>query len=152
MQKIHGTSFAAQNLSSNIEYYTVFCAATNAVTDPDNVTGVDIKVTGNINDISQKNFEILLQSIGLRAMPVIMNEPVATIALDLMGAPTLGGEGYVWKFAVEIGGIFSTYPNGVENGVGLLVSEINGIVLPSSQQIYTSGPSLNVEFVKHVGL
>jgi hypothetical protein len=154
MQKINGTSSSNQSLSSSIEYYTVFCSATNAVTDPENVLGVDINVTGDLSDISQKNFEVLLMSIGLRAMPVIMNDPVATEDLDLMGAPTLIGEGYVWKFAVERQNMFD---NGVSD-VGYLIDEVDYIVLPNGVTIRTTQkigdpPSvINVEFVKHTGL
>lgn len=153
MQKINGTSSSNQSLSSSIEYYTVFCSAANAVSDPDNVIGVDIKVTGNLNDMSQKNFEVLLMSIGLRAMPVIMNDPVATDDLQLMGAPTFppDTEGYVWKFAVEKENMFKTYGQGGSD-VGLLVDEVNNIVLPNGVTIKTKAPGINVEFVKHVGL
>jgi len=153
MQKINGTASATQTLTSNIEYFTVFCSAFNAISDPLNVSGVNIKVTGNLADISQKNFEVLLQSVGLRAMPVIMNNPAATDDLDLMGAPTLIGEGYIWKFAVERGDIFSNFgPAGTIGDVGFLIDEIHNIVLPSGVTIKTKGVGINVEFVKHVGL
>lgn len=153
MQKVHGTSSATQTLASNIEYFTTFCSAFNAVSDPNNVSGVNIKVTNNLSDISQKNFEVLLQSIGLRAMPVIMNNPVATEDLDLMGAPTLIGEGYVWKFAVERSDIFTNDgPTGTIGEIGFLVDDIHNIVLPSGVTIKTKGVGINVEFVKHNGL
>lgn len=153
MQKIHGTSSSNQVLTSNIEYYTVFCSAANAVSTPESVSGVDIKVTGSLNDLSQRNFEVLLQSVGLRAMPVIMNDPAATADLDFMGAPTLVGEGYVWKFAVDMAGVFQNYgPAGTISDVGFLVDEIHGIVLPNGVTIRTKISGINVEFVKHIGL
>lgn len=153
MQKIHGSASAHQVLTSNIEYYTVFCSAANAVSNPSNVSGVNIKVTRNLSDISQRNFEVLLQSVGLRSMPVIMNDPAATADLDLMGAPTLTGEGYVWKFAVDMTGVFQNDgPSGTISDVGFLVDEIHGIVLPSGVTIRTKVSGINMEFVKHIGL
>lgn len=153
MQKINGTASSQQNITGGIEYYTAFCSAAFAVSNPPNTTGINIRVTGDLDDVSQRNFEVFLQSIGLRAMPVIMNDPLATDDLDLMGAPTLTGEGFVWKFAVELPGVFeNTGPSGTISNVGLLIDEMHGIYLPNGIQIRTKVSGINVEFVKHTGL
>ena len=58
-----GAMGSAEVVSGNIEFYTLF-------------TTLDITRTGNFNDNTQKDFESVVQCIGLRAMPVVMNEPV----------------------------------------------------------------------------
>ncbi|QCG76115.1 hypothetical protein Cassandra_0031 [Pseudomonas phage Cassandra] len=148
-QKIHGTSSAQQNLTADVPYFIVYAQSDKAYTDPENAEGINILVTNNIHDISQKNFEILLQSIGLRAMPVIMNNPVPVANLAAYGAPTLIGEGFVWKFACEMPEVFTNYnPYGTPGTTGLLVDELDGIILPSGTIIRTYGSGLNIEFVR----
>lgn len=147
-ERIHGTAGAQQNLTSNLNTFTVYTSAPGAVTDPENTTGVDIRTTGDLSDESQKNFEVLVQSIGLRAMPVTMNDPQATTDLSLVGAPSLTGEGFRWIFSVEREDMFTEFlPNNVENDVGLLIIELNGIVLPSGVVLNTA-PGGNIEFVR----
>ena len=107
--RVNGFAGAFENVSRNIQYYTVYAKSPNAFSDPSLATGVNIKVTGNYADISQKCFEVLLQSIGLRAMPVLMSEPVAYARLEDQGAPTLCGEGFVWKFATEMPYVYENF-------------------------------------------
>jgi len=140
--RAHGTASASQVLTGVIHYYTVWASSPNAFADPNNATGVNIRVTGNIQDTSQKSFEILIQSIGLRVLPVILNDPKPVADLSVAGAPTMTGEGFVWRFASEQESAFMS--NG--NPVGLLVSEMNGIVLPSGTVLTTTGPETNIEF------
>ena len=140
--KTHGQASADQVLTGSAQYYTVWCSSTNAFTDPDNATGVNIRITDNIQDESQKNFEVLVQSIGLRVMPIILNNPIAVAALENNDAPTLTGEGFVWKFAAEYRNAFVTE----SSSVGLLVEELNGIVLPNGTILNTAGGGLNIEF------
>ncbi len=59
-----GAMGSAEVVTGNIEFYTLF-------------TTLDITRTGDYNDNSQKDFESVVQVIGLRAMPIMMNEPVA---------------------------------------------------------------------------
>lgn len=144
----YGTSGALQSLTGDLTTIVVYVTSIGAVTDPDNASGVNIRVTRSLADESQKNFEVLVQSIGLRAMPVIMNDPQATMDLSILGAPTLTGEGFRWVFSVEVDDVFSTYANdGTENTTGLLVEELNGIVMPSAVILDTS-PGGNIEFVR----
>lgn len=140
--KAHGGASADQVVTGSAQYYTVWCSSNNAFTDPDNASGVNIRVTGNITDESQKNFEVMVQSIGLRAMPIILNNPVAVAELANEDAPTLTGEGFVWRFAVEFRDAFQT----TTSGVGLLVEELNGIVLPNGTVLDTAGVGQNIEF------
>ena len=140
--KAHGGASADQVVTGSAQYYTVWCVSNNAFSDPDNATGINIRVTGNIQDGSQKNFEVLVQSIGLRAMPIILNDPTAVAALENNDAPTLTGEGFVWRFAVEYRDAFVTS----QSEVGLLVEELNGIVLPNGTVLDTAGGGLNIEF------
>jgi hypothetical protein len=140
--RAHGTAGAAQSLTGIIHYYTVWAASPNAFTDPINATGVNIRVTGNIQDESQKSFELLIQSIGLRVLPIILNDPIAVEALEDNGAATLTGEGFVWRFASEQRDAFATKTD----PVGLLIAEVDGIVLPNGTVLRTSGIDQNIEF------
>ncbi len=58
-----GAMGSAEVVTGNIEFYTLY-------------TTLDITRTGNYNDNSQKDFESVVQVIGLRAMPIMMNDPV----------------------------------------------------------------------------
>jgi hypothetical protein len=147
VQRIHGAATAMQNLTENITYYKVYALSIGATTDPLTAGQVNIHQTGNIQDESQKNFEVLIQSIALRAMPVVMNAPVAVSNVANEGAAEMSGEGYVWKFAVERSDYFTNDgPNGTLGPVGFLVDEIDGIVLPNATVLSTSGADQNIEF------
>lgn len=142
ISKAHGVASASQVLTGNLQYYTVWCESPNAVSDPDNATGINIRFTNDIADETQKNFELLIQSIGLRAMPIILNEPLAVSDLAADGATTVTGEGFVWLFSVEQENVFATRTD----QLGLLILELDGIVLPNGAIIDTSGGGQNIEF------
>ena len=124
-----GAMGSIEVLTGNIEFFTLF-------------TSLNITVTGNYSDNSQKDFESVVQCIGLRAMPTVMNNPVAVSGvgsqvLENYGAPSLTGAGYIFKFATEIPGAHT---------VDSLKEELNGIVL-NAGVIDTTG-TLNMEFTK----
>ena len=142
VSKAHGSASSSQVLTSSLQYYTVWCEAPDAVSDPDNATGINILITGNIADETQKNFEVIIQSVGLRAMPIILNDPLAVSDLAADGASVVTGEGFVWQFSVEQEGVFATKTD----NIGLLILELDGIVLPSGAVLSTSGGGQNIEF------
>ena len=116
-------------LSGNIEFYSLF-------------TTIDITRTGDYGDNTQKDFESIVQVIGLRAMPVVMNNPVelsgvGELVLEGYGAPTLTGAGWIFKFAFEREGVHT---------IDTLKDELNGIVL-NGGTIDTKS-SVNMEFTK----
>ena len=116
-------------LSGNIEFYSLF-------------TTIDITRTGDYGDNTQKDFESIVQVIGLRAMPVVMNNPVelsgvGELVLEGYGAPTLTGAGWIFKFAFERGGVHT---------IDTLKDELNGIVLNGGTIDTTS--TVNMEFTK----
>ena len=124
-----GAMGSVEVLTGNIEFFTLF-------------TTLNITVTGDYNDSSQKDFESVVQCIGLRAMPTVMNNPVAlngsgSNVLENYGAPSLTGAGYIFKFATEIPGAHS---------VDTLKDELNGIVLNAGVIDTTS--TINMEFTK----
>jgi len=124
-----GTLGSSEVLSSNIEYYTLF-------------TTLDITRTGDYADNTQKDFESVVQVIGLRAQPVIMNNPVeldgiGSNLLENYGAPTLSGAGWVFKFAFEKEGAHT---------LDTLKDELNGIVL--NDGTIDTKSSVNMEFTK----
>jgi hypothetical protein len=143
--KIHGAASSMQNLSADLQYYVCYASSPGAFTDPNPNPPIsqeltrllNIQVTGNPLDESQKNFEVLLMSIGLRAMPVILTNPVAVFQLQDYTLE-LSGEGFVWKFAVERGVQFYNFtPYGEPGPVGLLVDDLNGVILPSGVRVTT---------------
>ena len=116
-------------LSGNIEFYSLF-------------TSIDITRTGDFSDNTQKDFESIVQVIGLRAMPVVMNNPVAlsgvgALVLEGYGAPTLTGAGWIFKFAFEREGVHT---------IDTLRDELNGIVLNGGT--IDTKDSVNMEFSK----
>ncbi len=157
--KIHGAASAMQNLTADLQYYVCFASSPGAFTDPNpnppanqELTRlINIMVTGQPLDESQKNFEVLLMSIGLRAMPVVLQDPVAVLQLADF-THELSGEGYIWKFAVERGVQFFNFtPYGTPGPVGLLVDDIDGVILPSGVRVTTvqgspSGWAQNISF------
>ena len=156
--RINGSAGAMQNLSGNLQSYICYASSPGAYSRPNANPIIDaddrlinIFVTGNHQDESQKNFEVLLMSIGLRAMPVVLTDPVAVQDLSLC-TNLLSGEGFVWKFAVERGFMFQNFtPYGTPGPVGLLIDELDGVVLPSGVRVTTtinsqSGWPMNIVF------
>tara|TARA_B100001057_G_C22870763_1_gene958730 strand:- start:5084 stop:5488 length:405 start_codon:yes stop_codon:yes gene_type:complete len=124
-----GAMGSSEVVSGNIEFYTLF-------------TTLDITRTGDFGDNTQKDFESVVQVIGLRAQPVVMNNPVqlngvGQNVLENYGAPSLTGAGFIFKFAFEREGVHT---------VDTLKNELNGIVL-NGGTIDTTG-TLNMEFTK----
>ena len=124
-----GAMGSSEVVSGNIEFYTLF-------------TSIDLTRTGDYTDNTQKDFESVVQVIGLRAQPVVMNNPVAlngagANVLENYGAPTLTGAGWVFKFAFERLGAHT---------LDTLKNELDGIVL-NGGTIDTKS-SVNTEFSK----
>ena len=124
-----GAMGSSEVVSGNIEFYTLF-------------TTMDITRTGDYSDNTQKDFESVVQVIGLRAQPVVMNNPVqlngvGANVLENYGAPTLTGAGFIFKFAFEREGVHT---------VDTLKDELDGIVLNGGTVDTKS--SVNMEFTK----
>lgn len=124
-----GAMASQEVVTGNIEFYTLY-------------TTFDLTATGNFSDASQKDFESVVQVIGLRAMPIIMNNPVeldgiGSNLLENYGAPSITGAGWIFKFAFERQDVHS---------IQTLVDELNGIVL-NAGTIDTKS-SKNMEFTK----
>ena len=157
--RIHGAATSMQNLTADLQYYVCYASSPGAFTNPNPnpppseelARLVNIQVTGSPLDQSQKNFEVFLMSIGLRAMPVVLSDPAAVIQLADY-TPELSGEGFVWKFAVERGVQFYNFtPYGTPGPVGLFVDDLNGVIIPTGVRITTvtgspSGWGKNVAF------
>ena len=159
--KINGSATSMQNLTADLQYYVCYAASPGAFTDPNPNPPVsqelarllNIQVTAHPLDESQKNFEVLLMSIGLRAMPVVLSDPLAVFQLQ-DHTLELSGEGYIWKFAVERGVQFYNFtPYGSPGPVGLLVDDLDGVILPSGVRITTvtgsaTGWAKNIAFTR----
>jgi hypothetical protein len=124
-----GVMGSAEVVTGNIEFYTLY-------------TTIDITRTGDYGDDSQKDFESVVQVIGLRAMPIMMNEPVeldgtGSNVFENYGAPTLTGAGWIYKFAFERTAVHT---------IQTLTDELHGIVL-NGGTIDTKN-TVNMEFTK----
>jgi hypothetical protein len=124
-----GAMTSQEVVTGNIEFYTLY-------------TTLDITATGDYSDPSQKDFESVVQVIGLRAMPVIMNTPVeitgiSGAVMENYGAPTLSGAGWIFKFAFEREGVHT---------IQTLIDELHGIVL--NDGTIDTKDSVNMEFTK----
>jgi hypothetical protein len=124
-----GAMGSSEVVTGNIEFYTLF-------------TTLDITRTGSYSDDTQKDFECVVQVIGLRAQPVVMNNPVrlngvGANLLENYGAPSLTGAGWIFKFAFEREAVHS---------IQTLTDELDGIVL-NGGTIDTKS-SKNMEFTK----
>lgn len=91
-EKVHGAAFAGQALTGGLNFYSVR-------------TTLDIKATGVLSDESQKRLDKLVETISLRAQPVIMSAIVESAETDPADIPAAIGEGevtvYTLRFAVE---------------------------------------------------
>lgn len=123
--------------------YQVFVACPGCITKPlqKSENGLNIRVTGNIRDTSHKNFEIIVQCIGLRAQPVITQEPKLVSSLKEEGSE-LDCEGFVWRFGTER----EQYFDDGTSPVGLLISDLDNMVLFDGSQIKTTGADKNIDF------
>lgn len=159
MKRINGTITPSQSMGGSLQYYTLYAKSPMSFSDPssnpptneEQARMINIYNTGELSDQSQKNFEILFQSIGLRAMPVISGEVISVEQLENSGAPSLEGEGFIWKFAVEQSSAFMDFD--IMNPVGLLIKELDGVIISSGVRITTvpnsiSGTPMNMEFIR----
>lgn len=144
-RQVHGAATSMQNLTADLQYYVCYASSPGAFTDPNpNPPAnqeiprlLNIQVTGSPLDESQKNFEVLLMSIGLRAMPVVLSDPYAVLQLA-DHTVELSGEGFIWKFAVERGVQFYNFtPYGMPGPVGLLIDDLDGVIIPSGVRVTT---------------
>lgn len=124
-----GAMSSQEVVTGNIEFYTLY-------------TAFDITATGDYADSSQKDFESVVQVIGLRAMPIIMNNPVELDGvgqnlLENYGAPSITGSGWIFKFAFEQEDVHT---------IQTLVNELDGIVV-NAGTIDTKNV-INMEFTK----
>lgn len=112
MSRLHGAASASEHLTGNLNFYTLY------ITD-----AVDITATGDITDQSQQNFDDVVNLINLVAQPVLMNNPIPVLLDDY--APTITGDGFIFKFAVEHGQVFAR--NG--NNVAILAELFNNVTI-----------------------
>ncbi len=118
MARIHGSAGSSENLSGNLNFYTIYLKT------------LDITSTGNILDQSQQNFDDVCNLINLVAQPVIMNSPIPVSLTGL--APTLTGNGMIFKFAVEHGHAFERSGDNVALLKEIFYGvDINGVPLDS---------------------
>lgn len=136
MKRVNGVSTTFNHSASDNTVYIAY------LREDQNEGSADIKCTGDIQDDSQKNFEILVHSIGLRATPIWRNNPTYHKDLSKVGS-TIKSSGYAWEFMTDVPLCFLDENN---DKVGLLNKEINGIVLFSGSILSSIGDNKNIEF------
>lgn len=119
-----GAMDAVESLSADLEFFTLY-------------TTIDITQTGDYSDDTQKDFESIMQVIGLRAQPVILSKPKSRTALENHGAPSLTGAGFTVNFAFELAGVHT---------LNTLRDELDGIVLNGGTT--DTKNTVNLEFTK----
>ena len=124
-----GGARGAELLTGNIEYFTLY-------------TSLNITASGDYRDDTQKDFDMIIQVIGMRAMPIIMNTPVringiGVNKIEAYGAPSITGKGWIFKFAFEREGVHT---------IETLTNELDGIVL--NDGVIDTKNAVNVEFTK----
>lgn len=101
-------------------------------------TTVDITATGDYQDESQNNWDGLITVIGMRAQPIILDEPQSVDDLSLFDdsfdADTAG---FVFQFTTEHFGVFSKHDKNyvVTEEVGVLTDMIDGITLSGTELV-----------------
>ena len=128
--RINGAARGGEFVSNNLQFYTMY-------------TTIDLTATGSYSDLTQKDFDAVVQLIAGYAQVIISNDPVAVADLNANGAPSITGSGKIFKFAVEHPDVFQIGTNSVQ----ALVNEFNGIVL-NGGTVVTTGGSINTEFVQ----
>ena len=123
MARQNGAASASENLTGNINFYTMY------------IKSLDITETGDILDQTQQNLDDIVNIISLVSQPIIMNNPLSVTLNGL--APSLTGAGFVFKFAVEHADVFE---RGGDN-IAVLKELLHGITIDS---VALSGS--NVEF------
>lgn len=112
-------------------------------------TTVDITATGNYEDESQQNWDALVTVIGMRAQPIVLDEPESVDDLstidDSYDAETAG---FMFEFTTEHVGVFSEHDSNYEvtDEVGVLADMLDGISLSGTEMVY--GTNINVQLVK----
>lgn len=147
--KVYGAASNTQTLTGPVDFYKVYCKSPLCYSDPNPNPSeneklgrlINIQVTKNIRDQSQKNFEIIVMAIGLRAVPDVILDPLAVNDLSKF-TTELVGEGFIWKFAMGRKNIFGSDQNPTE----ILVNELDGIVLNNGVIIDTKTNNKNMAF------
>jgi|TARA_B110000495_G_C22952498_1_gene557851 hypothetical protein len=113
MARQNGAASASENLTGNINFYTMY------------IKSLDITETGDILDQTQQNLDDIVNIISLVSQPIIMNNPLSVTLNGL--APSLTGAGFVFKFAVEHADVFE---RGGDN-IAVLKELLHGITIDS---------------------
>lgn len=105
------------------------------------IRAVNVFHTGSCDDQSQKNFELIMMSVGLATPFQIISTPVPVEDLSAFGGD-LSGPGFEWKFRID------SCPNFT---VADLSSSVDGTIIHSGIRATTranhhSGVPLNLSF------
>lgn len=91
-EKVNGASFAGQALTGGLNFYKI-------------VTNLDIQATGVLSDESQKRLDKLVETISLRAQPIIMSKVAVSVAtaddVAILPGAAVGDDIYTLRFAIE---------------------------------------------------
>lgn len=129
------TAKAGENLSGNLQFYTLY-------------TKFDISATDYYADRSQKVLQTIINLIHIRSQTVILGSPSTVTDLAAEGAQTLTGDGYVMKFTSEHAEVFALHDEygQVVDPVYYLKHFLNEVYFDENLTFFSEGVSQNVEF------
>lgn len=123
VEKVNGYASSGDFIRRNMDFYTVR-------------TTLDITPTGNLSDTSQKRFDFLVQTISLRAQPVILGNvftttevtPVADLPVTGVSYPS-GSTVTVYnvRFAIEHEAAWEDVPVTLEESLDGLYGFVNTV-------------------------
>lgn len=125
---------SVEELTGNMQFFTLY-------------TTIDITTTGDYKDKSQKIFDNIITLISTRAQPIIVGDPYSVSLIENEGAPSLTGNGYVFKFVTEHPEVFASVNSDHEttDEIFHLNFMFNDIEV-QGETFYTEGANLNIEF------
>lgn len=92
-------SGVSEDLSGNLEWFTIY-------------TTFDYTPTGIYSDETQKYFDVINMTFGLRTQAILNSVPTPVADLAVAGAPTLTGAGFVCSYSSEHSGVFGKEVDG----------------------------------------
>lgn len=132
-QQANGSSKSSKNLQTSgdvVQVYTLFDITATGVTGPYRKSDLDI-TEWELQRNQQRNWETLIQVVGMRAQPDIVSEPIKTTGsfTDYNFGLQYTGELTVWSFVFRIEHM-DVYSN-KDSDVGVLLSDMQHVPIIS---------------------
>lgn len=125
------------------ERFAIYAEAPYAVSDPDRNQMVAIAQNGNYRDTKQKNFTIIMQTIGIRIQPILLQAPEAI--KDLSKVSNLHGEGYSFIIGTEY---TDGFIDAAGDRTGFMKSQLDGMILYNKTKLsFYENPNIEIHII-----